>query len=110
MTTKEINKRIAEACPKLFRIAKMSGDVIWIDPDGYDIDCSPDDDLNAMHAVIFTQPKHIKVLFSIKLREVVSRHHVNWDFHSEGERNYYTENATALQRAEAFLRTIGRWE
>lgn len=52
MTDQEINIAIAEACPNLFRVAKCSKDIIWIDPHGYDQDCSPMDDSNAMrHAI-----------------------------------------------------------
>jgi hypothetical protein len=96
---------IAEACgwtnvaPRIVKNVKHQGDDItvgiWSD-DGW----IPDylNDLNAMHEAE-------KVLVSLQWVSCLKRlqtlcdESVTWPFH-----------ATAAQRAEAFLRTIGKWE
>lgn len=62
-------------------------------------------DLNAMHEA----EKHllkVKVeIFVENIREIVFDTEV-----SEEEFNFFLVHATAAQRAEAFLKTIGKWE
>ena len=95
---------IAEVCG--WRQAKSKfADKSWIRPDGYrggiGVNAIPDylNDLNAMHevtlSVIHTDP-HVRRLYYQTLDMVTGD---QWN----------TVDATAAQRAEAFLRTMGRW-
>ena len=100
MTDEQINAAIAEACGI---VAQENWGPVYKTPDGWVVDCPQfATDLNAMHeAEKVLAPK-------------------NWDRFSERWWNYYhhlldgdvhkTIHATARQRAEAFLRTLGKWE
>jgi hypothetical protein len=100
MTDEQINAAIAEACGI---VGKDQYGPLYQTPDGWVVDCPQfATDLNAMHeAEKVLAPK-------------------NWDRFSEKWWNYYhhlldgdvqkTIHATARQRAEAFLRTLGKWE
>jgi len=101
MTDEEMRREIAEACPNIFRIAKESGDIIWMRGE-HEQDCDPLNDLNAMHeAELFLKrnelPLYTEWMQSIQRRE---RDEYKWR---------YIWNATARQRVEAFLRTFGKW-
>jgi hypothetical protein len=101
MTDRQINEAIAIACGWRFEdgVYMWTKDRIdWTSPELWDW-CN---DLNAMHeAEKVLAPK-------------------NWDRFSEKWWDYYhhlldgdvqkTIHATARQRAEAFLRTLGKWE
>ena len=85
---------IAEACPEIAEIDKDNGGVFWKSPDPFVI-FDPLTDLNAMHEVV----KHINGLDWGR--------YANWlQCNSAGS----GIRATAEQRAEAFLRAIGKWE
>lgn len=98
MTDERINKAIAEACPDKFR----NEDDVWFFQ--YAKDCwsqchnnSICTDLNAMHEAenclsLDNRNHYIDALGTI--------HTDSWEF----------ATATAHQRAEAFLRTLGKWE
>jgi hypothetical protein len=100
MTDEQINAAIAEACGI---VGKDKYGPLYQTSDGWVVDCPQfATDLNAMHsAEKVLAPK-------------------NWDRFSEKWWNYYhhlldgdvhkTIHATARQRAEAFLRTLGKWE
>ena len=99
MNPNEINKRIAIA--RGWRQSWDTGGMeIWIDKDGMHwlFPSNYHGDLNAMHEAE-------KVLVSLQWVSYLKRlqtlcdESVTWPFH-----------ATAAQRAEAFLRTIGQWE
>ena len=99
MTDHEINVAIAEACGlKLGRIALPNG-TMPIDemPPSY---CT---DLNAMH-----EAEKVLVQAGGRYLEYVSRLQ-KLTKHSE-DCWHHDWHATARQRAEAFLRTIGKWE
>lgn len=95
MTDKQINQRIAEACGW---VPDCDGGICWdqygsplITPPNY---CT---DLNAMHEAenclsLDDRNHYIDALGTI--------YKGSWEF----------ATATARQRAEAFLRTIGKWE
>lgn len=55
-------------------------------------------DLNAIHEAWKTLPRDKQCAFSLKLHEVCGTNQLN-----------HVVNATAAQRAEAFLRTLGLW-
>lgn len=63
-------------------------------------------DLNAMHEAVTTLCQEDQGVFWNKLNEVVSRttKEIKMSF------GFHLVNATARQRAEAFLRTIGKWK
>jgi hypothetical protein len=105
MTDEQINAAIAEACG--WKAVCVDGDSGFYKGFDNGAELRPDfpdycTDLNAMHeAEKMLAPK-------------------NWDRFSENWWNYYhhlldgdvqkTIHATARQRAEAFLRTLGKWE
>jgi hypothetical protein len=103
MTDKQINAAIAEACGWTdVTAAHRSGKAPGADYVGYEFYPNYCGSLNAMHeAEMVLAPK-------------------NWDCFSEKWWNYckYLRrddadkaiHATARQRAEAFLRTLGKWE
>ena len=68
-------------------------------------------DLNAMHEAWLTlDDSEMRVKFSCELADIVAR---RWG--TQPDDGMLTlegliENATALQRAEAFLRTVGKWK
>ena len=91
MTDQEINIAIAEACGKLDR-----------PPDCHD--------LNAMHEVEKTLREN-QFHFASYLRELWKVVHPNVEWIGElGYIGFDFVNATARQRAEAFLKTIGKWK
>lgn len=96
MTDEQINQRIAEACPDKFRTENS----VWFFQ--YDKDCwsqchnnSTCTDLNAMHEAEKTLSEDQMWIMARKIELNEDR----WYFH-----------ASARERAEAFLRTLGKWE
>lgn len=96
MTEQEQLVAIAEACPKLYMVHR--GNVYlrntW---EGDDCDADPLSDLNEMHEVE-------KVLGPVERLQ-----YENW-LAALRVNSAYTSSCTASQRAEAFLRTIGKWK
>jgi hypothetical protein len=68
-------------------------------------DAVPDylNDLNAMHEAENSLTEAQRIAYSDYLYDMASEHQIN-----TGQWRYLSMNAA--QRAEAFLRTIGRWE
>lgn len=99
MTNEQINKAIAKACG----IVGKSGE-IYKTSEGWVVNC-PDycADLNAMHEAekVLTIPQEKDYFFN--LEEIVGD--LIW-FRSSPK----SHRATARERAEAFLRTLGKWE
>lgn len=90
MTDQQINKAIAEACG----IVSKNGE-IYKTPDGWVVDCPQFcTNLNAMHEAEKYLPIKKIVTYFKKLEKSTP----------------YWFMATARQRAEAFLRTLGKWE
>lgn len=110
MTPEQQRIAIAEACGKKFIFQEYGGKIVFFN----DI---PDylNDLNAMHEaekVLKTQnqTKSVKNLwrtYKIELWKIVNPE-IRFQWDSEHWINCIS--ATAEQRAEAFLRTIGKWE
>jgi hypothetical protein len=104
MTDQQINAAIAEACGWKDVCQHPKNPNVWVGKHAGRLQEVPDycDDLNAMHeAEKVLAPK-------------------NWNNFSEKWHDYYwylrradadrAIHATARQRAEAFLRTLGKWE
>jgi hypothetical protein len=95
MTDEQINQAIAEACGI---VGKDEYRPLYQTPDGWVVDCLQfATDLNAMHeAEKVLRDKEL--LFEYAM-------HISNSHHYE-----YLLRATASERAEAFLRTLGKWE
>jgi hypothetical protein len=97
MTDEQINAAIAKAC----EIVGKSGE-IYKTPDGWVVDCPQfATDLNAMHEAEGTIFPYYAIIYSNKLAKVTG-------VEMSDDTNYFC--ATARQRAEAFLRTLVKWE
>jgi cytochrome c553 len=96
MTDEQINQSIAKACG-ICHVAKVVP--MYKTPQGWVLDC-PDycSDLNAMHDAE-------KGLTDTNM--FVMAHHIERLVSAKGQHYFH---ATARQRAEAFLRTLGKWE
>jgi hypothetical protein len=93
MTDQQINAAIAKACG----IVGKSGE-IYKTQDGWSVNCPEfSTDLNAMHEAEGTLSTANMYVMEVQIKRVLSA------------REFYF-HATALQRAEAFLRTLGKWE
>jgi hypothetical protein len=100
MTDKQINAAIAEACGwKEITNCTCGGKKRGCPPGGHASSHTPNycGDLNAMHEAEKVL-KNIYLLFEYGM-------HISNSHHYE-----YLLTATARQRAEAFLRTLGKWE
>lgn len=93
MTARQINAAIAEACDI---VAKDEYGPLYQTPDGWVVDC-PNfaTDLNAMHEAekalpVKKFPLYVKKLMKLNFGDPI--------------------HAAARQRAEAFLRALGKWE
>lgn len=102
MTPLQINRAIAEACGW-----KQTSKGWWVnDNEGTDYQPEPPDyhsDLNAMHEAEGTLPVDERTTYFQRLYDV-TYHPNDW---SHG---FAQITATAAQRAEAFLRVLGKWE
>ena len=98
MTDQQINQAIAEACG----IVGRSGE-IYKTPDGWVVDC-PNycTDLNAMHEA----EKTLKSYEQIHIYVWNLNNRQNWDT----DFKLMEVHISARDRAEAFLRTLGKWE
>ena len=97
MTDEQINQRIAEACGWRWDQGYRWKDSSGLSAFAWDI---PDycTDLNAMHEAEKTLSEANMFVMANYIERFVSRHGQHY-FH-----------ATARQRAEAFLRTLGKWD
>lgn len=113
MNNEEINRAIAEHLG--WRLIPCNDDGFgratgerWLDPDG-DIGLTPPDyssDLNAMHEAE-------KVLFQSGHTDMLNQNYWHELWRVCGDDYFKTTtaaHATACQRAEAFLRTVGKWK
>ena len=96
MTNEQINQRIAEACGW---VPDCDGGICW-DQDGSPLITLPNycNDLNAMHEAEKTLSQTNMFVIAHWIEQIVNRN------------GGYYFHATARQRAEAFLRTLGKWE
>ena len=112
MTPEQQRIAIAEACGWKETEAWLDGRRCFERADinaGWDFDSLPDflNDLNAMHEAekVLTPdtiPEYLCQLFDVATNGRSGLYPV--------AENYLSHHATASQRAEAFLRTIGKWE
>lgn len=102
MNDQEINIAIAEACGWTVRRVG-SGLIGKPKSEQGPLDELPDwaNDLNALHEAEKMLPDEVRMNYRFQLQRVVSRTY---------EENSWLISATARQRAEAFLRTIGKWK
>jgi hypothetical protein len=110
MKEEEINKRIAELCgwtecrlvTKVVLSLLRDPVAYGIPPNGtYEIAClNYCTDLNAMHEAEKVLTDEQCLFIRLHMRERLENHPAS----------RYVWNATARQRAEAFLRTLGLWE
>lgn len=98
MTDEQINQRIAETCG--ITQPNQHG-TLYRTENGWGYNC-PDfcNDLNAMHEAEKVLTELQCTFFASHLRERLEDHSAS----------RYIWHATARQRAEAFLRTLGKWE
>ena len=100
MTNEQINGAIADACGW----RKEDGVYMWT-ANGIDCTCYElwdwVNDLNAMHEAEKTIFPYYATVYSNKLAKVTGAE-------MSDDTDYFC--ATARQRAEAFLRTLGKWE
>lgn len=98
MRPDEINRAIAEHIGA--RFFTEDGGAFWhfVTSDGRQFG-PPTEDLNAMHEAEKTLTDVQCLFYPDNMREVITEH----------EASRRTWHATASQRAEAFLRTIGKW-
>ena len=116
MTNEQINIAIAEACGWKHIIAIRGTLRGWkTDSEKEDSQVLPDysNDLNAMHEA---EKVLILTLRRTDLPRYVAENDANEYLHNlrhvlgYGDGDLHEIHATAAQRAEAFLRTIGKWE
>ena len=83
----------------------------WTGPDGKTYDKLPDyyHDLNAIHEVVCGLDADNQSVYVVFLQEAVGLTEQDCDNWSYDE-DWILCNATAAQRCEAYLRTIGKWE
>ena len=92
MTDQQINQAIAEACGI---VGKDQYGPLYQTPDGWVVDCPQFATcLNAMHEAEKILPIKKILIYFKKLEKLTS----------------YWFRATARQRAEAFLKALGKWE
>ena len=103
MSNEDINKSIAEFCGWNQKSSHFGGAAgIWTDSSGVDHTRFPDycKDLNAMHEA--------EMRLTDEQWDDYAAHLRLWD--DDPDTASKALHSTALQRAEAFLRTIGKWE
>lgn len=110
MTNQDINAAIAEKCG--WRRAKGEELGIWIGPMGKSEQIIPNycNDLNAMHEAVATLTReqyNDDEGFTYWLARIT--HGLDADGVEAGWNFYELQEANARQRAEAFLRTLGKW-
>lgn len=99
---------IAEACPF---VDSLDGRLIWNPGDGEPINFDPLNDLNAMHeAEKALQSRNVKAKFNSQLFKAVHGREHDYIEGETADDVFDVYGAAAAQRAEAFLRTIGKWE
>jgi hypothetical protein len=95
MTNEQINIAIAEACGWTdTKIVNEGGKLMYGQTEVPDY-CN---DLNAMHKAVRILKSRERITYTDLLHEIAGYH------------SYDVSEATARQRAEAFLRTINKWE
>jgi hypothetical protein len=106
MTNEQINQAIANACG-ICHVAKVVP--MYKTPQGWVVDC-PDycTDLNAMHEAEKVLDYEQCEAFTNTVADIVHAENREKDYPFPW--GFARIHATARQRAEAFLRTLGKWE
>jgi hypothetical protein len=113
MTNEQINVAIAEACgwnPPPEEIENIThGGGKFMPSEEWRKSHIPNycNDLNAMHEVEETLKGMNKAEFAVQLTKSSGK---DWPDGKVAAGSFAHIHATALQRAEAFLRTLGKWE
>lgn len=116
MKAEDQNRAIAEACGWKFFCVNSLGEHVYHGPNGEvasleggDVHQLPDylHDLNAMHEACETLPTTLRQGFINTLLEVLD-YESQYGF-GKPQAGWESVNATAAQRAEAFLKCIGKW-
>jgi hypothetical protein len=120
MTDQEINVAIAEACGWTSRV-NADGDLTeshltrtwteWFGPNNV-VDLSPPNycaDLNAMHEAEVSIPSGKLGYYNAELSKIACKRTLSSAV-KEPDFIFMLLHATARQRAEAFLRTLGKWQ
>ena len=110
MSNEDINKAIAEFCGWNQKSSHFGGATgIWTDSSGVDHTRFPDycKDLNAMHEAEETLVSEEQCFIFARELAMLVKGFAHDPFLGVSS---YIWHATARQRAEAFLRTIGKWE
>lgn len=97
MTPEKQRIAIARACPGVVTVGAHSPDTFFFSRSGWAVEFDPLNDLNAMH----------------EAESTIRGDHDKWAvyLHHLSAISYYCRvYSTAAQRAEAFLRTISKWE
>jgi len=117
MTPEKQKIAIAELSPNLVYKGGKSGEYYMSHDTDDDIKFDPLNNLNTMHKAWMWQPSDIRISMHQILMDIVNR-----DFPKDRDGYGIRENlhlehwviltfeATAAQRAEAFLKTFGKWE
>lgn len=112
MSDQEINIAIAEACPT---IVGLGADGIYYLRTGL-VEFDPCNDLNAMHEAENSLRGFNSDLYANILCDLIKAGKIDTHTQKLGAPQlswhgvFSVANATARQRAEAFLRTIGKWK
>ena len=112
MSDKQINIAIAEACGWKYvnnETHAPDGSFWWSKELEIPDYCN---DLNAMHKIFLTLPTGSHITFGRHLQEVCGEGLVGYvpSYPEDFARLTRIAHATAAQRAEAFLKTINKWE
>jgi len=110
MTEQEINMAIAEACG--WTCQNGWWDHPTLPSNGGAMPEPPDytNDLNAMHEAWLILSNYDKREFHINLGLLIEKYTKEWGDLLLLDQRSLIANATAAQRAEAFLRTVGKWK
>ena len=113
MTPEQQRIAIAEAIPRLRWEIVSDYSERWVWPSGI-VTGPPDDDLNAMHEAVKILPDELRHLYRVNLCLASNKIHPNnvRKLSKEQQDQAYWQycNATAAQRAEAFLRALNLWK
>jgi hypothetical protein len=121
MINEEINRAVAESVGWRFVSVGCDGltDVAWLPPGALESVTAfdacgshpPDycNDLNAMHEVVCKLPDGEPRDCYLRELQIVTQTWEKVDNDDDDDWLWHSANATARQRAEAYLRTIGKW-
>ena len=116
MTENEINIAIAESMgwTRLPKKPEYIGQGKWTDPNGIPKITSPDycNDLNAMHEAVETLPRTLRLRYAIEIMDACASYPIGCvpDWERDRQSLVNIAQATAAQRAEAYLKNINKFK